>query len=35
MKAVKIEKFGSPYVLKVKNIEIGKPKTNEVLIKFL
>ena len=35
MKAIKIEKFGSPDVLKVKNIEIGKPKTNEVLIKNL
>ena len=35
MKAVKIEKFGSPDVLKVENIEIGKPKSNEVLIKNL
>ena len=32
---VKIEKFGSPDVLKVENIEIGKPKSNEVLIKNL
>ena len=35
MKAVKIEKFGSPDVLKVENVEIGKPKSNEVLIKNL
>ena len=35
MKAVKIEKFGSPDVLKVENIEIGKPQSNEVLIKNL
>ena len=35
MKAVKIEKFGSPDVLKVENIEIGKPKSNEVLIRNL
>ena len=35
MKAIKIEKFGSPDVLKVENVEIGKPKTNEVLIKNL
>ena len=30
MKAIKIEKFGSPEVLKIENIEIGKPKSNEV-----
>ena len=35
MKAVKIEKFGSPDVLKVENIEIGKPQPNEVLIKII
>ena len=35
MKTVKIEKFGSPDVLKVENVEIGKPKSNEVLIKNL
>ena len=35
MKAIKIEKFGSPDVLKVENVEIGKPKKNEVLIKNL
>ena len=35
MKTVKIEKFGSPDVLKVENVKIGKPKTNEVLIKNL
>ncbi len=35
MKTVKIEKFGSPDVLKVENVEIGKPKTNNVLIKNL
>ena len=35
MKAVKIEKFGGPDVLKVESVEIGKPKTNEVLIKNL
>ena len=35
MKAIKIEKFGSPDVLKIENVEIGKPKTNEVLIKNL
>ena len=35
MKTVKIEKFGSPDVLKVENVEIGKPQSNEVLIKNL
>ena len=30
MKAVKIEKFGSPDVLKVENIEIGKNKHDDV-----
>ena len=35
MKTIKIEKFGSPDVLKVENVEIGKLKTNEVLIKNL
>ena len=35
MKSIKIENFGSPEVLKVENIEIGKPKLNEVLIKNL
>ncbi len=35
MKAVKIEKFGSPDVLKVEDVEIGKPQSNEVLIKNL
>ena len=35
MKTVKIEKFGSPDVLKVENVEIGKPVSNEVLIKNL
>ena len=35
MKSVRIEKFGSPDVLKVENIKVGKPKTNEVLIKNL
>ena len=35
MKAVKIEKFGGPDVLKVESVKIGKPKTNEVLIKNL
>ena len=35
MKAVKVKKFGSPDVLKVESVEIGKPKTNEVLIKNL
>ena len=35
MKTVKIEKFGSPDVLKVVNVEIGKPQSNEVLIKNL
>ena len=35
MKTVKIEKFGSPDVLKVENVEVGKPQSNEVLIKNL
>ena len=35
MKTVKIEKFGSPDVLKVENVEVSKPKSNEVLIKNL
>ncbi len=35
MKVVKIEKFGSPDVLKLENIEIGKLQSNEVLIKNL
>ncbi len=35
MKAIKIDKFGSPNVLKVEDIEIGTPKSNEVLIKNL
>ena len=35
MKAIKIDKFGSPDVLKVKDIEIGTPQSNEVLIKNL
>jgi NADPH2:quinone reductase len=35
MKAIKIDKFGSPDVLKVEDIEIGTPQSNEVLIKNL
>ncbi len=35
MKSVQIEKFGDPEVLRVKNIEIKKPESNEVLIKNL
>ena len=35
MKTIKIEKFGGPEVLEVKNIEIGKPGPKEVLIKNL
>ena len=35
MKAIKINKFGSPDVLKVEDIEIGTPQSNEVLIKNL
>ena len=35
MKTIKIEKFGGPEVLEIQNIEIGKPKSNEVLIKNL
>ena len=35
MKAVKIDKFGTPDVLKVEDIEIGTPQSNEVLIKNL
>ena len=35
MKAVRIEKFGSPDVFKIENIDIGKPQSNEVLIKNL
>ena len=33
MKSIKIEKFGGPEVLKIKDIEIGKPAAKEVLIK--
>jgi NADPH2:quinone reductase len=35
MKSIKIEKFGSPEVLKIQDTEIGKPGPNEVLIKNL
>src|SRR6056300_153370 len=35
MKTIKIEKFGGPEVLEVKDIEIGKPGPKEVLIKNL
>ena len=35
MKTIKIEKFGGPEVLEIHNIEISKPKSNEVLIKNL
>tara|TARA_E500000081_G_scaffold14398_1_gene17539 strand:+ start:362 stop:1333 length:972 start_codon:yes stop_codon:yes gene_type:complete len=35
MKTVKIEKFGGPEVLQIQNIEINRPKSNEVLIKNL
>jgi len=35
MKTIKIEKFGGPEVLEIENIEISKPKSNEVLIKNL
>ncbi|MDC3174611.1 quinone oxidoreductase [Candidatus Pelagibacter sp.] len=35
MKTIKIEKFGGPEVLEIRNIEISKPKSNEVLIKNL
>ena len=35
MKAIRIEKFGGPDVLEVKSVDIGKPQTNEVLIKNL
>ena len=35
MKAIKIDKFGTPDVLKVEDIEIGTPQSNEVLIKNL
>ena len=35
MKTIKIEKFGGPEVLEIQNIEISKPKSNEVLIKNL
>ena len=35
MKTIKIEKFGGPEVLKIKDIEIGKPGPKEVLIKNL
>ena len=34
MKTIKIEKFGGPEVLEVKDIEIGKPGPKEVLIKI-
>ena len=35
MKSIKIEKFGGPEVLKIQDIEIGKPGPKEVLIKNL
>ena len=35
MKAVRIEKFGGPEVLKLKDVEIGKPGPKEVLVKNL
>ena len=35
MKTIKIEKFGGPEVLEVKDIEIDKPGPKEVLIKNL
>ena len=35
MKSIKIEKFGGPETLEVKDIEIGKPGPKEVLIKNL
>ena len=35
MKAIKIEKFGGPEVLQYKEVEIGKPGPNEVLVKYL
>ena len=35
MKTIKIKKFGGPEVLEIENIEISKPKSNEVLIKNL
>ena len=33
MKSIKIEKFGGPEVLKIQDIEVGKPGPKEVLIK--
>ena len=33
MKSIKIEKFGAPEVLKIQDIEVGKPGPKEVLIK--
>ena len=35
MKSIYIEKFGGPEVLKIQDIEIGKPGPKEVLIKNL
>ncbi len=35
MKVVSIKKFGGPEVLKVENVEIGKPGPKEVLVKNL
>jgi len=35
MKAIRFEKFGGPEVLEYKDIEIGKPGPNEVLVKNL
>ena len=35
MKAIKIEKFGGPEVLELKDVEIGKPGPTEVIIKNL
>ena len=35
MKKIEIKEFGGPEVLEVKNVDIGKPSHNEVLVKNL
>ena len=35
MKKIEIKEFGGPEVLEIKNVDIGKPGQNEVLVKNL
>ena len=35
MKKIEIKEFGGPEVLEIKNVDIGKPGHNEVLVKNL